>query len=157
MCDVFGRKDNPWAAIRCIFWQGQITCSLLGAPRIPCVGGADGSIKVTATSSHLAGSARWLDEKVGGFPGNLPSLPHCLFLVPPQEPQTVPQVNLVPTLALLLGVPVPYSNIGEVMADLFANEGDAASSLRAQLAAYDINARQVRVDPLPWGWGGLQK
>ncbi|XP_032069468.1 GPI ethanolamine phosphate transferase 3 [Thamnophis elegans] len=62
---------------------------------------------------------------------------------PPEEPQTVPQVNLVPTLALLLGVPVPYSNIGEVMADLFATEGDAASSLRAQLAAYDINARQV--------------
>ncbi|XP_058028448.1 GPI ethanolamine phosphate transferase 3 isoform X2 [Ahaetulla prasina] len=62
---------------------------------------------------------------------------------PPEESQTVPQVNLVPTLALLLGVPVPYSNIGEVMADLFATEGDTASSLRAQLAAYDINARQV--------------
>lgn len=63
-------------------------------------------------------------------------------------------MNLVPTLALLLGVPVPYSNIGEVMADLFATEGDTASSLRAQLAAYDINARQVRVAPHPWG---LQK
>uniref|UniRef100_A0A8C5RVV7 GPI ethanolamine phosphate transferase 3, catalytic subunit n=1 Tax=Laticauda laticaudata TaxID=8630 RepID=A0A8C5RVV7_LATLA len=62
---------------------------------------------------------------------------------PPEEPQTVPQVNLVPTLALLLGVPVPYSNIGEVMADLFATEGDVAASLSAQLAAYDINARQV--------------
>ncbi|KAM6471347.1 GPI ethanolamine phosphate transferase 3 isoform 2-T2 [Liasis olivaceus] len=63
--------------------------------------------------------------------------------LPPEEPETVPQVNLVPTLALLLGVPVPYSNIGEVMADLFASEGDAASSLQAQLAAYNINARQV--------------
>lgn len=63
-------------------------------------------------------------------------------------------MNLVPTLALLLGVPVPYSNIGEVMADLFATEGDTASSLRAQLAAYDINARQVRVAPHLWG---LQK
>ncbi|XP_025030928.1 GPI ethanolamine phosphate transferase 3 isoform X2 [Python bivittatus] len=63
--------------------------------------------------------------------------------LPPEEPETVPQVNLVPTLALLLGVPVPYSNIGEVMADLFGSEGDAASSLHAQLAAYNINARQV--------------
>ncbi|XP_053264491.1 GPI ethanolamine phosphate transferase 3 [Podarcis raffonei] len=62
---------------------------------------------------------------------------------PPQEPETVPQVNLVPTLALLLGVPVPYSNIGEVMAELFAAEGGAASSLLAQLEAYSINARQV--------------
>ncbi|XP_062984432.1 GPI ethanolamine phosphate transferase 3 isoform X2 [Elgaria multicarinata webbii] len=62
---------------------------------------------------------------------------------PPKEPETVPQVNLVPTLALLLGVPVPYSNIGEVVAELFAAEGDAASSALAQLAAYSINARQV--------------
>ncbi|XP_054842576.1 GPI ethanolamine phosphate transferase 3 [Eublepharis macularius] len=63
--------------------------------------------------------------------------------LPPQEPETVPQVNLVPTLALLLGVPIPYSNIGEVMADLFAVEGDAASSVLAQLAAYSVNAWQV--------------
>ncbi|XP_048366905.1 GPI ethanolamine phosphate transferase 3 [Sphaerodactylus townsendi] len=62
---------------------------------------------------------------------------------PPEEPETVPQVNLVPTLALLLGVPIPYSNIGEVMAELFAVEGDAVSSGLAQLAAYSINARQV--------------
>lgn len=92
---------------------------------------------------------------MGGFPGIFHLCPLACFPIPPQEPQTVPQVNLVPTLALLLGVPVPYSNIGEVMADLFASEGDAAASLRAQLAAYNINARQVRVDPLPWG--GLQK
>ncbi|KAJ6663037.1 hypothetical protein lerEdw1_010858, partial [Lerista edwardsae] len=68
---------------------------------------------------------------------------------PPEEPETVPQVNLVPTLALLLGVPVPYSSIGEVMADLFAVEGDAATSLLAQLAAYSVNARQVSASGKP--------
>ncbi|XP_066471206.1 GPI ethanolamine phosphate transferase 3 [Tiliqua scincoides] len=62
---------------------------------------------------------------------------------PPEEPETVPQVNLVPTLALLLGVPVPYCSIGEVMADLFALEGDATTSVLAQLAAYGVNAKQV--------------
>ncbi|XP_072849164.2 GPI ethanolamine phosphate transferase 3, catalytic subunit isoform X4 [Pogona vitticeps] len=62
---------------------------------------------------------------------------------PPEEPETVPQVNLVPTLALLLGVPVPYNNIGEVMAELFAVEGDRAASTLAQLAAYRLNAWQV--------------
>ncbi|KAL8204124.1 UNVERIFIED_CONTAM: hypothetical protein K2H54_068252 [Gekko kuhli] len=62
---------------------------------------------------------------------------------PPEEPETVPQVNLVPTLALLLGLPIPYNNIGEVMGELFAVEGDAAASGLAQLAAYSINARQV--------------
>lgn len=60
-----------------------------------------------------------------------------------QEPETVPQVNLVPTVALLLGVPIPYSNIGEVMAELFAGDSDAVSAALEQLSVYHINAKQV--------------
>lgn len=48
--------------------------------------------------------------------------PHCCVLsefpVPPlslQEPEAIPQVNLVPTVAPLLVVPTPYSNIVEVI------------------------------------------
>uniref|UniRef100_A0A8C6YZW6 GPI ethanolamine phosphate transferase 3, catalytic subunit n=1 Tax=Nothoprocta perdicaria TaxID=30464 RepID=A0A8C6YZW6_NOTPE len=62
---------------------------------------------------------------------------------PPEEPEVVPQVNLVPTLALLLGVPIPYSSIGEVMAELFATDGDAVSAALQQLDVYHINANQV--------------
>lgn len=76
---------------------------------------------------------------------------HCYvlseFLIPPlslQEPETIPQVNLVPTVALLLGVPIPYSNIGEVMADMFTGDGDAVSAALQQLSVYHINAKQVR-------------
>lgn len=68
------------------------------------------------------------------------------FLIPPlplQEPEAVPQVNLVPTVALLLGVPIPYSNIGEVMAELFSGDGDAVSTALQQLSVYHINAKQV--------------
>ncbi|KAM7077752.1 LOW QUALITY PROTEIN: GPI ethanolamine phosphate transferase 3 [Ciconia maguari] len=54
---------------------------------------------------------------------------------PPEEPEAVPQVNLVPSVALLLGVPIPYSNIGEVMA--------AVSVALQQLSVYHINAKQV--------------
>ncbi|XP_037758449.1 GPI ethanolamine phosphate transferase 3 isoform X1 [Chelonia mydas] len=61
----------------------------------------------------------------------------------PEEPETIPQVNLVPTLALLLGVPIPYSNIGEVMAELFSGDGGAASAALSQLSAYRVNAGQV--------------
>jgi len=61
-----------------------------------------------------------------------------------QEPEAVPQVNLVPTVALLLGVPIPYSNIGEVMAELFSGDGDAVSAALQQLSVYHINAKQVR-------------
>ncbi|XP_078530797.1 GPI ethanolamine phosphate transferase 3, catalytic subunit isoform X1 [Lissotriton helveticus] len=62
-----------------------------------------------------------------------------------KEPEAVPQVNLVPTLALLLGVPIPYSNIGGVMADLFSwsYEDFNLSPSYTQALAYHINAQQV--------------
>ena len=69
------------------------------------------------------------------------------FLIPPlslQEPEAVPQVNLVPTVALLLGVPIPYSNIREVMAELFSEDGNTVSAALQQLSVYHINAKQVR-------------
>lgn len=53
-------------------------------------------------------------------------------------------MNLVPTVALLLGVPIPYSNIGEVMAELFSGDGDTVSAALQQLSVYHINAKQVR-------------
>ncbi|XP_050769592.1 GPI ethanolamine phosphate transferase 3 [Gymnogyps californianus] len=62
---------------------------------------------------------------------------------PPEEPEAIPQVNLVPTVALLLGVPIPYSNIGEVMAELFSEDGNAVSAALQQLSVYHINAKQV--------------
>ncbi|XP_010295744.1 PREDICTED: GPI ethanolamine phosphate transferase 3, partial [Phaethon lepturus] len=62
---------------------------------------------------------------------------------PPEEPEAIPQVNLVPTVALLLGVPIPYSSIGEVMAELFSGDGDTVSAALQQLSVYHINAKQV--------------
>nr|XP_009683682.1 PREDICTED: GPI ethanolamine phosphate transferase 3 isoform X4 [Struthio camelus australis] len=62
---------------------------------------------------------------------------------PPEEPEAIPQVNLVPTVALLLGMPIPYSNIGEVMAELFPGDGDAVSAALQQLSVYHVNAKQV--------------
>ena len=56
----------------------------------------------------------------------------------------VPQTDLVPTLALLLGVPIPYSSVGQVLLPLFPRN----SSLRApmslsQAEALWINVKQV--------------
>lgn len=82
--------------------------------------------------------------------GNLPCCVLARSLIPPlslQEPEAVPQVNLVPTVALLLGVPIPYSNIGEVMAELFSGDGDAASAALQQLSVYHVNAKQVWARP----------
>ncbi|XP_031233019.1 GPI ethanolamine phosphate transferase 3 isoform X2 [Mastomys coucha] len=73
--------------------------------------------------------------------------PTALFpSVPPEEPEVIPQVSLVPTLALLLGLPIPFGNIGEVMAELFSGGSDTSrpySSALAQVSALHINAQQV--------------
>lgn len=57
----------------------------------------------------------------------------------------VPQTDLVPTLALLLGIPIPYSSVGQVMLSLFHSNSaqDAAEGL-SQMEALWINTRQVR-------------
>uniref|UniRef100_A0A6I8N613 GPI ethanolamine phosphate transferase 3, catalytic subunit n=1 Tax=Ornithorhynchus anatinus TaxID=9258 RepID=A0A6I8N613_ORNAN len=66
---------------------------------------------------------------------------------PPREPEAVAQVNLVPTLALLLGLPIPFGNVGEVMAELFsgppAGTAGPRSAALAQASAYHLNAQQV--------------
>nr|KAF6332023.1 phosphatidylinositol glycan anchor biosynthesis class O [Pipistrellus kuhlii] len=72
--------------------------------------------------------------------------PTALFLrPPPQEPEVVPQISLVPTLALLLGLPIPFGNIGEVMAELFSVVEDSQphSSALGQATALYLNAQQV--------------
>ncbi|KFO35356.1 GPI ethanolamine phosphate transferase 3 [Fukomys damarensis] len=64
---------------------------------------------------------------------------------PPKDPETIPQVSLVPTLALLLGLPIPFGNIGEVMAELFSWGEDSRpdSSALAQASVLHLNAQQV--------------
>uniref|UniRef100_A0A6A7G4G5 GPI ethanolamine phosphate transferase 3-like n=2 Tax=Hirondellea gigas TaxID=1518452 RepID=A0A6A7G4G5_9CRUS len=51
-------------------------------------------------------------------------------------PRVVQQVSLVPSLSLLIGVPVPYSSIGSVVPVLFGG-------LEQQLAAVSVNVGQV--------------
>ncbi|XP_073873295.1 GPI ethanolamine phosphate transferase 3 isoform X5 [Macaca fascicularis] len=71
--------------------------------------------------------------------------PTALFpSTPPEEPEVIPQVSLVPTLALLLGLPIPFGNIGEVMAELFSGGEDSQphSSALAQASALHLNAQQ---------------
>ncbi|KAG8599244.1 hypothetical protein GDO81_002961 [Engystomops pustulosus] len=59
------------------------------------------------------------------------------------EAPAVPQVNLVPSLSLLLGLPIPYSNLGGVIDDLFGWPEDKVSALLSKTTAYHINVQQV--------------
>lgn len=57
----------------------------------------------------------------------------------------VPQTDLVPTLALLLGVPIPYSSVGQVLLPLFSPHGQTQGAVGglSQLEALWINVKQV--------------
>lgn len=61
------------------------------------------------------------------------------------EPDVVPQTDLVPTLALLLGIPIPYSSVGQVLLPLFPlqEQTERAVGGLGQLEALWINAKQV--------------
>jgi phosphatidylinositol glycan class O len=72
--------------------------------------------------------------------------------------RSIPQIDLVPTLALLLGVGVPYSNLGSVVPELFAHPDTllralriTATQMRTYLAAYatqspDLTAFRPELD-----------
>ncbi|XP_020780270.2 GPI ethanolamine phosphate transferase 3 isoform X1 [Boleophthalmus pectinirostris] len=71
--------------------------------------------------------------------------PSPLFQQPQNqlEPEVVPQTDLVPTLALLLGIPIPYSSVGQVLLPLFPPHGQSAVGALSQQEALWINAKQV--------------
>ncbi|KAK6349798.1 mannose-ethanolamine phosphotransferase gpi13 [Orbilia brochopaga] len=85
-------------------------------------------------------AALWMYSKKGVF-GRLPG-----FELPPKnaEERSVGQIDLVPTLALLLGLPVPYNNLGGPIPEAFIgrnsdqwqNLATAARLTSAQIERY---------------------
>ncbi|XP_076139610.1 GPI ethanolamine phosphate transferase 3, catalytic subunit [Alosa pseudoharengus] len=61
------------------------------------------------------------------------------------EPPVVPQTDLVPTLALLLGIPIPYSSVGQVLLPLFPPPGQPQGGRSGpdQAEALWVNVKQV--------------
>lgn len=64
--------------------------------------------------------------------------------------KTLSQVDFVPTLSLLLGLPIPFSNLGSVVTDLFDYGGDhdndhqrQVAGLYRQVMTLHLNAQQV--------------
>ncbi|KAF9148365.1 mannose-ethanolamine phosphotransferase gpi13 [Linnemannia schmuckeri] len=57
--------------------------------------------------------------------------------------RTVQQIDLVPTLSLLLGLPIPFNNLGSVIPELFLSAKDPKSAIRDLLRATRLNAAQV--------------
>lgn len=58
--------------------------------------------------------------------------------------RSLPQIDLVPTLSLLLGVPIPFNNLGTVLPEAFTSDTTPLGQHSARLLrALRINARQV--------------
>lgn len=60
-----------------------------------------------------------------------------------QEKDTVSQIDLVSTTALLLGVAIPYSNLGAAIADILRPCGDRDEAVMDYLTALGSNGHQV--------------
>lgn len=62
--------------------------------------------------------------------------------------ETISQVDFVPTISLLLGIPIPFSNLGMVMNDLFSycpwwNTEDRLQQLYHNIKVLHLNAHQI--------------
>ena len=66
-------------------------------------------------------------------------LPNRRFPDASRPTRMVQQIDLVPSLSLLLGLPIPYNNLGSIIPELFWNTQDG--SLFSQ--ALELNAKQI--------------
>jgi phosphatidylinositol glycan class O len=97
--------------------------------------GGDGDLEVSA--------GLWIYSKGPALSSKSSStshLPHKTFPGEPAPHRSVQQIDLVPTLSLLLGLPIPFNNLGTVIPELFWRDRSGSDYAKA----LDINARQVR-------------
>jgi phosphatidylinositol glycan class O len=52
--------------------------------------------------------------------------------------KTIPQIDIVPTISLLLGMPIPFGNIGKLIPELFLKQ-TFNSILESDLSRVDLN------------------
>jgi phosphatidylinositol glycan class O len=99
--------------------------------------GGDGDLETSAAMwIYTKGPALSTPE---GLSSQLGVTPHYTFPGSPVSHRTIQQIDLVPTLSLLLGLPIPFNNLGTLIPELFIRRDDAnhlANALR-------INARQI--------------
>ncbi|KAG1823672.1 alkaline-phosphatase-like protein [Suillus subaureus] len=89
-------------------------------------------------------SALWIYSKV---PLSLPKyaipeaiLPVITFPGTPVPHRYVQQIDLLPTISLLLGLPIPFNNLGTVIPEVFNRDSDGSSLQKAM----ELNAAQIR-------------
>lgn len=105
--------------------------------------GMDGKGDHGGESDDEVEAALWMYSKKGIFGRTDPA-----FVIPPQNAKIRPvnQIDIVPTLALLLGLPIPFNNLGKPIEEAFAGKkGNAWENLAnvARMTAAGIKRYQV--------------
>ncbi|KAF7333509.1 GPI ethanolamine phosphate transferase 3 [Mycena venus] len=90
-------------------------------------------------------SALWIYSKSAELsidPASIPSglLQYTTFPNAPTSHRFIQQIDIVPTLSLLLGLPIPFNNLGTVIPELFWRDRTGAGLARA----LEINVAQVK-------------
>ncbi|KAJ7261752.1 hypothetical protein B0H12DRAFT_1181365 [Mycena haematopus] len=90
-------------------------------------------------------SAMWIYSKSVDLSIDLSSIPSGLlqyttFPKAPTSHRSIQQIDILPTLSLLLGLPIPFNNLGTVIPELFYRDRDGAGLTRA----LEINVAQIK-------------
>ncbi|KIJ32341.1 hypothetical protein M422DRAFT_234163 [Sphaerobolus stellatus SS14] len=91
----------------------------------------------TSASTWIYSKSKPLSSKEITIPLEL--APYTTFPGAPVEHRIIQQIDLLPTLSLLLGLPIPFNNLGTVIPELFVRKD---GNLLEQ--ALHLNARQIR-------------
>ena len=96
-------------------------------------------------SEYETSAAMWIYSKYTPLSSEHFSLPQPLaptttFLGAPVSHRTIQQIDIVPTLSLLLGLPIPFNSLGTLIPELFSRGSDG--SLLEE--ALRLNANQVK-------------
>ncbi|CAG8492280.1 10526_t:CDS:2 [Paraglomus occultum] len=57
--------------------------------------------------------------------------------------RSIPQIDLVPSLALLIGLPIPFNNLGAIIPEFFFIGEDVEKKYESLLSAVRLNAQQI--------------
>lgn len=84
-------------------------------------------------------AALWMYSKKGVFGRTSPD-----FVTPPKtaKERPIPQIDIVPTLSLLLGIPIPFNNLGSPIEEVFA--GYSGSDLKNLATVNRITSAQIK-------------
>ncbi|KAJ7737030.1 hypothetical protein B0H14DRAFT_2993404 [Mycena olivaceomarginata] len=90
-------------------------------------------------------SAMWIYSKSAELSIDHSSIPsgilqYTTFPQAPTSHRSIQQIDIVPTLSLLLGLPIPFNNLGTVIPELFYRDRNGASLVRA----LEINVAQIK-------------